>query len=288
MPGSTAGWDRLRLRLQAEAPPLYPPALAAPPVCTVCRGPVSPGFTRCYHCARHDRLGQGLLADAVVPVSYAIRGTPFAADLWRYKSRWAPAASARASLLALLLAFLTDHGPCVWRHGIMPPPGRLAVVPTGAGRPGPHPLLQLALPYLQLPSCPLTIRPWHQGRDLDLDRFRADPVPSGASVLLLDDTWVTGASAQSAAAALKQSGARHVAVVVLGRHLNPDDPGTGSLLAALAPARYHPSACAVHSPATPAASPRPIAFPTPSLPPARATQPSPSQAAGLPRAKRCE
>ena len=35
----------------------------------------------------------------------------------------------------------------------------------------------------------------------------------GASVLLVEDPWVSGASAQSAAAALKLAGARHVAVV---------------------------------------------------------------------------
>jgi orotate phosphoribosyltransferase len=39
-------------------------------------------------------------------------------------------------------------------------------------------------------------------------------------VLLIDDTWTTGASAQSAAAVLKQAGARTVAAVVIGRHLN--------------------------------------------------------------------
>ena len=45
--------------------------------------------------------------------------------------------------------------------------------------------------------------------------------PAGAeSVLLIDDTWTTGASAQSAAAALKAAGAEHVAAVVIGRHLN--------------------------------------------------------------------
>jgi hypothetical protein len=120
------------------------------------------------------------------------------------------------------------------------------VVPTGAGRPGPHPLLGLVSPYLRLPACPLAIRPGRQGRDPDLDRFQVGPVPAGASVLLLDDTWVSGASAQSAAAALKQAGARHVAVVVLGRHLNPADPSAAPLLAGLAPARYDPSTCAVH------------------------------------------
>ena len=258
VPGQTAGWDRLRLRLRSTAPPLYlpaprpagslllPAAGTVPPGCDVCRGPVRPGFARCYQCGRHDLLGHGLLADAVVPISYSIRGTAFADDLWRYKWWRAPAASAQASVLALLLAFLADHGACVWRHAGMPPAGRLAVVPTGSGRPDPHPLLRLVSPCLRLPPCPLAIRPGRQGRDLDLDRFRAGPIPPGASVLLLDDTWVSGASAQSAAAALKRAGARHVAVVVLGRHVNPDDPAAARLLAGLAPARYDPSACAVH------------------------------------------
>ena len=39
-------------------------------------------------------------------------------------------------------------------------------------------------------------------------------------MLLIDDTWTTGASAQSAAAALKAAGAGPVAAVVIGRHLN--------------------------------------------------------------------
>ena len=144
----------------------------------MCRGPVRPGFARCYQCGRHDLLGHGLLADAVVPISYSIRGTAFADDLWRYKWWRASAASAQASVLALLLAFLADHGACVWRHAGMPPVGRLAVVPTGSGRPDPHPLHRLVSPYLRLPACPLTIRPGRQGRDLDLDRFQAWPGPA--------------------------------------------------------------------------------------------------------------
>ena len=258
MPGQTAGWDRLRLRLRSAAPPLYQPAPrragSTAADCEVCRGPVRPGFARCYQCHRHALVGPALLADAVVPISYAIKGTPFADHLWRYKSVPVPSSSAltpawaRESVLALLLAFLIDHGPCVWQRAGMPPPGRLAVVPTGAGRPGPHPLLRLVSPYLRLPGCSLALRPGRQGRDLDLDRFQVLARPAGASVLLLDDTWVSGASAQSAAAALKLAGARHVAVVVLGRHVNPDDAASAPLLAGLAAACYDPSACAVHPP----------------------------------------
>jgi len=44
----------------------------------------------------------------------------------------------------------------------------------------------------------------------------------GESVLLIDDTWTTGASAQSAAAALKAAGAGAVAAIVVGRHVNRD------------------------------------------------------------------
>jgi hypothetical protein len=246
MPGSAPGpgsWAILRRRIS-----LYPPEPPGRPgICAVCRGPAGPGFARCYQCARHDLLGPGLLADAVVPVSYAVKGTAFAADLWRYKSWPAPSAAARTSLLVLLLAFLHDHGGCVWRQAGMPPPGRLAVVPTGCGRPGPHPLLELSARYLRLPVTRLVIRPGEQGRDPNGHRFSAERTGPGASVLLLDDTWVSGASAQSAAAALKRAGARRVAVVVLGRHLDPADRLGGPLAARLAPAAYDPARCAVHT-----------------------------------------
>ncbi len=206
-------------------------------------------------------LGHGLLADAVVPVSYAVRGSAFAGDLWRYKSGQAPGTSAGRSVLALLLAFLADHGPCIWRYAAMPEPDRLAVVPSGCGRPGPHPLLALARPYLRLPLWPLAIRPGRQGRDLDVRRFQASRAEAGSSVLLVDDTWVSGASAQSAAAALKLAGARHVAVVVLGRHINPADPRAARLAAALAPGPYDPSACAVHADRGPESGPAPASSP---------------------------
>ncbi len=245
-----------RLALRSALPFLHPigPRGTAAAGCLVCRGPVRSGFARCYQCESHHLLGHGLLADAVVPVSYAVRGTALADGLWRYKSERAPDASARRSVLALLLAFLEDHGACIWRHAAMPAPDRLAVVPSGCGRPGPHPLLELASPYLRPPCWPLAVRPGSQGRDLDVHRFQASRAAAGRSVLLVDDTWVSGASAQSAAAALKLAGASHVAIVVLGRHVNPADPRSAEFAAGLAPGPYDPSACAVHTDRGPAAA----------------------------------
>jgi hypothetical protein len=246
-------WEAVRLRLRSAMPlyPLAPPA--GPASCIVCRGPVRPGFVRCYQCGLHRRgaaagpgPGRDLLADAVVPICYAVKGTDYAAALWRYKSLPVPSASARTVLLALLLAFLNDHGGCVWRRAGMPLPDLLAVVPTGFGRPGPHPLLGLISPYLRLPLIPLAIRPGEQGRDLRVDRFVVGQPADGASVLLLDDSWVSGASAQSAAAALKLAGARRVAAVLLGRHINPADPGAGPFAARLTVRPYDSSSCAVH------------------------------------------
>jgi hypothetical protein len=279
--GKDTPWDILRHWLQSAAPALYPleprpegPPAPPPPVplparllspgplpagplspvasCVVCRGPVGPGFIRCYQCGRHallgrDPVGRDLLADAVVPICYAVKGTALATDLWRYKALRAPSATARTSVLALLLTFLHDHGGCVWRHAGMPAPSRLAVVPTGCGRPGPHPLLELVSPYLRLPMIQLVIRPGRQGRELDVNRFRPDQTAAGAHVLLIEDSWVSGASAQSAAASLKLAGASRVAIVVLGRHVDPADPWAGPLAARLRPAAYGLSKCAVHA-----------------------------------------
>ena len=46
-------------------------------------------------------------------------------------------------------------------------------------------------------------------------------------MLLLDDTWTSGGSAEAAAVALRAAGARQVAVLVLGRHLDRLPTGLG-------------------------------------------------------------
>jgi orotate phosphoribosyltransferase len=83
---------------------------------------------------------------------------------------------------------------------------------------------------------PLTIRPEAaaHGRFVSTGWLRVEGRVSGEDVLLVDDTWVSGASAQSAAAALKLAGARRVAIIVLGRHIDPSDPRSADLVRALA------------------------------------------------------
>jgi hypothetical protein len=206
-------------------------------VCRTCRGPVGVGFARCYQCDLALSQAGGLLADAVAPVGYAVRGGALADDLRRYKSdrgQAGEALAAAARLGEMLAAFLAEHADSVWAAaGMDDGPSAVAVVPSGQGRPGDHPLLALVRSCIPLPLVRLSIVPGEiHARGVNPAWVRvADPV-GGADVLVVDDTWVSGGSAQSAAAALKLAGARRVAVVVLGRHVNPADPKSAGLAAA--------------------------------------------------------
>ncbi len=255
--GSPAGWDFLASSVRRLAPRLSAPPPAGGGLCAACRIPVPAGNARCYPCGLHAETLPGLLADAVVPICYAVKGSEHARNLWLYKSARPGAAAARAAIRALLVVFLRDHGRCVWRAAGMARPTHLSVVPSGRGRRRhPHPLQALAAPCLALPPAALDLRLRDEPgtRELDADRFRAAPL-DGADVLLLDDTWTTGASAQSACAALRLAGARSVAIVVLGRHVHPGTArpaaaagGAAASAAGRAAAAmpFRPGLCAVH------------------------------------------
>jgi hypothetical protein len=245
--GNPASWSRLRA-LAAQQPPL----LSAPQpgdarLCGVCHGPSGRGSTRCYQCDLHLQCASGSLADIVAPVAFAIKGSSHAVRLWQYKSPRPGAgisAAAALTLRALLLVFLRDHGPCLWQAAGIAGPTHLAVVPTARGRPGQHPLRALVDEHLAGPWAGLSARGGgEQARDLDPARFTAAALPR-ARVLLLDDTWTTGSSAQSAAMALRRAGASSIVTVVLGRHV-----GQGAAESAgIGPERmpFRRDRCAVH------------------------------------------
>jgi len=201
---------------------------------------VQAGFARCYQCdLAHGRFGE-LLADVVVPVAYAVKGGQLAADLWRYKSGLPGAAEAGARLTAMLSGFLRERASRVWRSaGMTGEPGLAAVVPSGQGRLGAHPLLGIVASCVDLPVVPLSAAHGASGRarglgdGLAMDWLTVAGPVAGTDVLLVDDTWVSGGSAQSAAAALKTAGARRVALIVLGRHVDPADPRSAEFLRAL-------------------------------------------------------
>ena len=140
----------------------------------------------------------------------------------------------------MLARFLREHSDQVWRAaGMAAGPELAAIVPSGQGRPGPHPLLEIVASCVDVPIVPLSTAPSAAARARGLADGVAAGWPTiggavaGADVLLVDDTWVSGASAQSAAAALKAAGARRVALVVVGRHVDPADPRSAEFLRTL-------------------------------------------------------
>ena len=209
--------------------------------CRTCRGPTAVGLARCYQCDLARRQAGELLADAVAPIGYAVRGGPLAVDLWRYKSDGAGAAESGRRLQGMLAAYLRDHGESLWTAaGMTAGPGAAAVVPSGRGRPGGHPLAALVRACIDVPLAGLAVAPAGAAhvRGVDPGWLRVEGPVAGVDVLVVDDTWVSGGSAQSAAVALKLAGARRVAIIVIGRHVNPDDPQSARFLADL-PATGH-------------------------------------------------
>jgi len=172
----------------------------------------------------------------VAPIAYAVRGGQLVGDLWGYKSDRAEAAESAARLRAMLAAYLADHGESVWQAaGMEAAPAAVAVLPSGRGRPGAHPLPALVRSCVDVPLVGLSVAPQEAAhrRGVDPGWLRVDGPVVGTDVLVVDDTWVSGGSAQSAAVALKLAGARRVAIIVLGRYVNPDDPRSAQFLAAL-------------------------------------------------------
>lgn len=180
----------------------------------------------------------------MVPVSYAVKRTQHAQNLARYKSPQ-PSLGARRSLHALLMLFVRQHAHCL----VGAAGGRfthLVTVPSTRGRAGPHPLEELAVPALRLPvlAASSAVRYLDNDRSFHPDRFQLPvPIPEGARVLLLDDTWTTGGRVQSLASLLREHGAERVVCVVLGRHMRPDFPLNRPILEAVDRQRFDIDRC---------------------------------------------
>ena len=225
-----------------------------PGVCTFCFN-LTDGFERCYSCARGE-----LTLAAVVPISYSVGGGQLHYALMGYKRlNGEIARRLTAELAAVLWRFLALHEGCVAAAAGVSTFELVTSVPSSAReRDGRHPLgrivADLVAPtrqrYTRLLRRSLhPVRP----REINTSKFESLRRLRGETVLLIDDTWTTGASARSAASALHQAGAGPVAAVVLGRYLNRRWGDNDRRLGALVPA-FDWGCCAVCARAGPATS----------------------------------
>ena len=193
-----------------------------------------------------------------VPISLFAPDSPLHQLLVGYKA--APSRRARderqASLSRLLGEFLDLHLRCLVGPILEDDAATLAVpVPSSSAQRaswgGEHPLIGLiaaalvAEPGLSL--APVIAKGAEPLGHLHASRrgFRLVGPVAGRRVLVLDDTYTSGARSQSAAVALARGGADVVAIVPIGRLIHPDhSPATGALWAHQQREPFDPRRCA--------------------------------------------
>jgi predicted amidophosphoribosyltransferase len=196
---------------------------SGPGVCETCFT-FTDGYTRCYVCERAERT-----LDAVAPISYSIAGEQLHHVLAGYKRFGGDVARRmQIELAAVLWRYLADHEPCVaTAAGVHSFPIVTTVPSSSRMRDERHPLRhivgEIAAPtrdrYERLVT--RTVAPVEE-RTISAEKYVVAHQLSCEPVLLIDDTWTTGANAQSAAVALRAAGAGPIALVVIGRHIRRD------------------------------------------------------------------
>lgn len=248
-------WAQLRAHVEPQRGYLHTPLPAGRGVCSVCRGPVSPSYPRCFPCNQHHEAANGLTANVVAPISYAVKREQHAHNLAVYKATPSPEL-VRTRLISLLMVFLADHARCLYRATGATGVDAAAVVPSTRGRTGPHPLQTLVDGRLGVPLLSLSVNSGISAasRDFHPQKFTVSGSPGpprlplhGKTVLLLDDTWTTGSRIQSAAFTLKSAGAARVLAIVLGRHARPEEhPPWRPIIEAAKQRPFDPADCVVH------------------------------------------
>ncbi len=206
-----------------------PPPRAGRGVCQVCHGS-SGQYARCWSCnTTRGRVTHPLRL--VVPVS--LTRTDMEAQLhnvlrdYKYADDQAVRQRHRHHVAALLLRFLVAHRACI-ESAAGATFELITVVPSKRGRAGAHPLEQaidLAPDLREIHERLLDPGPGAVGRNAPTDdAFVAKARASGRRVLLIDDTFTSGAKVQSAASALTLGGATVVAGLVLGRVIDVSSP----------------------------------------------------------------
>lgn len=237
---------------------LLPVRSAAANVCAVCGTSVSGSYPTCYQCSQ-ARSALPHRADAVAAIALSVKGRQYAHELWSYKN--APNQETRSvlqlRLSALLWRWVQVHEPCLARRAGVTRFDRATVVPSTSGRhqaPLAQMVGQIVAPLADRYADLLAYN--HDApadRSFDPDKFVAQGSLAGESVLLVDDTWTTGAHAQSAASVLKAAGASRVGTLVLGRHFTTQQSGVYgeaaiAYLAASTSAGWDFDSCMLHDP----------------------------------------
>lgn len=216
-------------------------------VCQICCAPAQ-GYLQCYQCYVRQQSFGTELADAVVPLSYAVKNNvsfqQFNFDLHRYKDA-SPSFPAGIRLRALLRMFRFLHLDCL-ESNVGQSVNAVIAVPSGRNRPNhPLPLIAEMLDRQLLPARYIGTTRTFRTNNTNPDDFVIDGQPYG-HVVVLEDTWVQGNNAQSLAIKARRCGAERVSIVVLARMLDYQFPPTKVMVDTwLHPDHFDPFVCPV-------------------------------------------
>jgi hypothetical protein len=212
--------------------------------CAVCSTPC-PGYQYCHRCLTQSRQ-QHQLADQVASLTYAVAGQQAGYVMRGYKAN--PAVDEHRNVVAMTAILgLGLHSECAGRlRGV--DVSHWATIPSLPARAGTHPLRALVAQAAVGQEITLVAAATTgNARAVDPNHFTAAPLPQGAHLMLIDDTWASGGHAQSAAIAGRAAGAGHVSVLAVARWIDPawriDDETNGSFLRARCTSDYEPTIC---------------------------------------------
>jgi hypothetical protein len=192
-------------------------------VCPICLT-FTNGYPLCYGCS-----GQPQHAGAVLPISYSVHFGQLHTSLRAYKRGDASVARRlQLELAAVLWRFLELHEACLARHLGIDEFELVTTVPSGSRERDEVQPLRRIVGDLVAPTRGryerLLVRSLEDVADrvVDLRKYEATRELDGENMLLVDDTWTSGASVQIGAGVLRRAGAGAVGALVIGRHVHAE------------------------------------------------------------------
>jgi len=193
-------------------------------VCKLCLGPVSDFFTHCYGCNKLSETAPAGLWRHVVPMTTALNPSSWYSRLVAYKTVGGESMLVLAALTSVYLTAHRSHLSSLLGGN----PSVITVVPSTRGRPfEQHPLpralrLATALRDHVIRAVSFVPNATIGRQEYKPSVFRADKdTVAGGRIVLIEDTWVSGSKALSAAGALLEAGAAAVVVVPIAREIRP-------------------------------------------------------------------
>ena len=172
--------------LRPLRPSLVPvPAAGQMGICPVCHSSCPEEYTTCYPCRQASHLDP----PSILPISMSIDREAVHRHLRMYKDAPDELTRSRMSvrLAALLSVFMENHAGCVGEWDV-------ATCVPSVQRTAMESVLARLNRFQGRTVSALHAASGHGTRDLDADRFEVVTDVSGQRVLLLDDTFTTGAT----------------------------------------------------------------------------------------------